>query len=115
MKNTKLYIAAALLLAVTLIAAVIHLTGRTKTAEGDIQLTAGGKTYQITVSELDYEQITGVRLNGKGEEIHVDAPGITLKDLLSKYDIISFTSVTVISDDSYSASVTAERCFIVAI
>lgn len=94
------------LVLVTGIAAWFHLTTREEVASGTLQVTIRGEEKTVKLSELDYEQISGVRVNGKGESIPVEGPGIALKDLLQTE---SCTKVTVIADDSYQAELTAEE------
>ena len=71
--------------------------------------TGADFTVTVDISKLDYVQVTGTRMNGKGEEQIVDGPGIALKDLLSGQKIQNCTKVVVVSDDSYNAELTAEE------
>lgn len=51
----------------------------------------------------------GTRTNGKGEEIQVNAPGISVKQLLEQYSVSADQGLTVIADDGYSATLKAEE------
>lgn len=109
MKNGKLNKAVLLivvLLAITAIAAVVHLSTREDVAEGTVLIQAGEESYEVQLAELDYEHVTGTRVDGKGDEKEVDGQGILLKDLLAKTDVKDYTEINVVADDSYTASLT---------
>ena len=89
MKKHKVKLFAVVLVILTVVAAILHLNTREVVAEGNLQLKAGETTMNLDISEFDYQQVTGVRMNGKGEKIPVDAP--------------------VIAGDSYSAEISAEE------
>ena len=95
--------------ALLLIAAWFHLTSREEAAEGTLQITVSGNTQTIELAALDYAPVSGVRVNGKGETISVEGRGILVKDLLASTKIASYSKVTVVSDDSYTAELTAEE------
>ena len=109
MKKHKVKIFAIVLVIFTMIAALVHLNTREAVAEGTLLISANGDTITVDISKFDYEQVTGTRVNGKGEERTVDAPGIALKNVLAREKIQDYTKVTVVSDDSYSAEITAEE------
>lgn len=109
MKKHKVKIFVIALLILTIIAALVHLNTREAVAEGTLLISAGGETITVDISKFDYEQVTGTRVNGKGEEHTVDAPGISLKNVLARENIQNYTKVTVMADDSYSAEITAEE------
>jgi len=109
MKTSKIKVFTIALIMITIFAALLHLNTRKVVAVGTIQLSVGGKTVTVDISKLDYVQVTGTRMNGKGEEQIVDGPGIALKDLLSGQKIQNCTKVVVVSDDSYNAELTAEE------
>lgn len=89
-------------------AAWFHLTTREDVAAGTVQITVCGETRTVKLSELEYEQVSGVRVNGKGESIPVEGPGIALRDLLGA-QLPAFTKVSVVADDSYRAELTADE------
>ena len=109
MKTRKALIFVIGLLLLTAVAAGAHLLTRDQVTEGTVQLTYGDKTYELEIGELDYKEVTGTRMNGKGEEIPVEASGILLKDVLELKSIVGYSKVKVVSDDSYSAELTAEE------
>ena len=45
-------------------------------------------SYELEIGELEYEQVTGIRMNGKSEEIPVDTLGILLKEVLELKSIV---------------------------
>lgn len=94
---------------VTGIAAWFHLTTREEVASGTLQITDHGQEKTVKLSDLDYTQVSGVRVNGKGESIPVEGQGISLKDLLQGQLVTAYTKVTVVADDSYRAELTAEE------
>ena len=109
MKNRKLIILTIVLLILAAALAVLHLSSRETVAENSVQLSADGKIHEISLSDLSLTAISGVRVNGKGEQIPVDGKGISLTDLLRKYNVNAYSKVTVVSDDSYSAEVSADE------
>ena len=109
MKNRKLIILTIDLLILAAAFAVLHLSSRETVAENSVQLSADGKIHEISLSDLSLTAISGVRVNGKGEQIPVDGKGISLTDLLRKYNVSAYSKVTVVSDDSYSAEVSADE------
>ncbi len=109
MKKHKVKLFAAVLVVFTIIAAAIHLNTREVVAEGTLRLVAGGKETTLDISKFAYEQVTGVRVNGKGEEIPVEALGVSLRRVVEDADILEYTTVTVIADDFYSAEISAEE------
>ena len=109
MKTRKAIIFVIGLLLLTGAAAAFHLLTRDQVSEGTVQLIHGDKTYELEIGELDYEQVTGTRMNGKGEEIPVDTSGISMKSVLELKGIAEYSKVKVVSDDSYSAELTAEE------
>lgn len=109
MKKHKALAFILVLAVLTGITAWSHLSSREEVAEGTLQMTADGHTYTVELSDLNYEPVSGVRVNGKGESIPVEGQGVLLKNLLDAEKIASYSKVTVISDDSYSAELTAEE------
>ena len=117
MENRNLNSITVILVVLAAIFAVFHLTGREQVAKNTVQVTAGGKTAEISLSVLPCEAVSGIRVNGKGEEIPVEGQGIYLSNLVNLCPVETYSTVTVISDDSYSAQVSAEEaenaCFLV--
>ena len=109
MKTSKVKIFVIVLLSFTIIVAFLHLNTREDIAEGTLLLSIADKSVTIDISEFAYKQVTGVRMNGKGEEIEVNASGISLKNILEQQKIKNYTKVLVFSDDSYSAEILAEE------
>lgn len=109
MKTHKALLLILVLVMITGIAAWFHLTSREEAAEGTLQITVSGNTQTIELAALDYTPVSGVRVNGKGETISVEGRGILVKDLLASTKIASCSKVTVVSDDSYTAELTAEE------
>ena len=109
MKKSKVVFLILLLVALTGVLAAVHLTTRNKVGADEVQLTYKDKTYSVEYKKLDLEQVTGTRVNGKGEEKKVEAAGILLRKLLEEKNIEEYSQVTVVSDDSYSAKIAAEE------
>ena len=109
MKKNRLMIFAFVLVAVTAIMATIHLNTREEVAEGQIKLINGDKEITVNLNNLEYEQLSGIRVNGKGEEIPVEGKGILMRDLLKTVETIEYETVQVVADDSYTAEVTVEE------
>ena len=109
MKKHKALALILVLAMLTGIAAWLHLSSRENVAEGTLQMTIDGHSHAVEVSGLDFEPVSGVRVNGKGESIPVEGQGISVKDLLESKKIASYSKVTVLSNDSYAAELAAEE------
>ena len=120
MKTNKVKFLVIGLAVLVVIAAVLHLNTRKVVAKGNLSVTVNGTEITLDVSKFAYKQVTGTRMNGKGETIQVDAMGVALKDVLAMAKVGDYETVTIYSDDSYSAVVTAEevkdgtRAFLIA-
>lgn len=108
-KINKTLAVAAVLFLLTALAAVFHLKTRENVAEGTILVTIGDVEKCLKFSELSYIPVTGVRLNGKGEEISVDASGILLKDVVHMVSDAEYDTVVVMADDSYQAELSFDE------
>ena len=109
MKKHRAVIFIFILLVITGAMALMHFNTREEVPEGAIEVVFGEETQMIDINELSYKQVSGTRINGKGEEKEVSASGILLKDVLSKAGIEEYTKVSVVADDAYSADVLAEE------
>ncbi len=107
LKKTIIFIG--VLVVLTALAAVIHLSTRAQIPEHSIQVTQGDKKYHVDITKLDYDAVSGVRVNGKGEEIAVSGDGIALHKLLLELGITDFSKVNIVADDSYRAELLAEE------
>ena len=67
------------------------------------------QSISLDISKFDYQQVSGIRMNGKGEEIPVEGLGVAIKDVLTQAKVNEYELVRVISDDSYSAEISAEE------
>ncbi len=108
-KNKWLLAALAALILVTAVAAVWHLTTRQTAAAGTLRIEAGGQVTELPLSKLPLTAVKGTVVNGKWEEKAIDALGTSLADVLAQADVTGYTQVTVVADDEYSATVTAEE------
>lgn len=106
-KNYKSIILIAVLLIATVGAALLHLTSRTEVSEGILQVEQDGIKIKIKTADLTVKPVAGTIVNGKGEKIAIDSPGIPLLELLSNVGISVENEVKVIADDEYSVTVTA--------
>lgn len=109
MKTSKAFALILVLVILTGIAAWFHLSTREEVTEGTVQVTVDGHAQTLKLSGLPYEPVSGVRVNGKGESISVEGDGISVKAFLETQNTASCSKVTVVSDDSYSAELTAEE------
>lgn len=109
MKKSKVVFLILILVVLTGVLSIIHLTTRNKVGDYEVQLTYKDKTYSVEYKKLNLEQVTGTRVNGKGEEKKVEAPGILLREVLEEKGIEEYSKVTVVSDDAYSAQIAVEE------
>ena len=105
MKKNRLFILAIILIAITAVAAVMHLSTREEVAKGQLKIKVHGEEKTMDLKDLSYETLSGVRVNGKGEEIPMEGNGIQMKNLLKTLGVENFEKVQVLADDSYTAEV----------
>ena len=108
MKKYRAIIVVVILLIVTGVAAFVHLNTRKEVPEGAIEVSYGEETYVVDITKLSYEQVSGTRVNGKGEEKQIEASGVLVKDVLDELAIAEYETVSVIADDAYSAELSAD-------
>lgn len=109
MKSRKIILFGIVLLVLTGLFGFLYLNSREDIPENSISMVYKDKTYLVDIDKLEYEQIIGIRVNGKGEEIKIDADGIELKDLFVDEEITGYSIVTLEADDSYSANVSSKE------
>ena len=103
-KKTVILILVVLLL-LTAGFAVWHLNTRENVSEGSLLVRQNGKDRYVDPQAFFRTQVTGVIVNGKGEERSIDALGVALGELSDGV----YAAVTVTADDEYSAQVAAEE------
>ena len=109
MKKNRLIIFALILVIITAFATVLHLSTREEVVEGHLKLTIGDKETTTDLDDFEYEQLSGVRVNGKGEEIPMEGEGILMRDLLKSIGAEDYKKVRIVADDSYIAEVNEEE------
>lgn len=111
MKKHKLaIIIIAILVLLTAVLTVVHLTTREEGQEGAIQVVCGGKTTLVSVDDLKpVAAVQGTVVNNAGEEKKIDGQGILVSDVLKLAGAAASGEVTVTADDEYSVSLTAEE------
>ena len=109
MKKNRLIIFALILVIITAFTAVLHLSTRDEVAEGYLKLTIGENEMMVDLNDFEYEQLSGVRVNGKGEEIPMEGEGILMRDLLKSIGAEDYKKVRIVADDSYIAEVNEEE------
>ena len=104
MKNKRVYlIILAVLVVITAVLAVVHVTTRERIPDGAVLIRQKGEERYVTPKAQFQTAVKGTIVNGKGEEKIIDAKGIALKDLAKG----EFNRATVIASDEYSAVVNA--------
>lgn len=109
MKKHRAIIFIVIMFVITGIMTLLHFKSREEIPENAIEIIYEEETYMIDITELDYKEVSGIRVNGKGEEIEVRALGIALKAVLDEAKITEYDMVSVVADDAYSAQITAEE------
>lgn len=107
MKKHKALIFVIILAVLTGIAAIVHLNTRETVPEHAVAVSYEDETVYVDLDSLTYEHVSGVRINGKGEEKKVEGQGILVKDMLANLQILDYDTISIVSDDSYTAEVTA--------
>lgn len=105
MKKHKAFIFIIILVVLTGAAAFLHLSTREQVPEHCVAVSYDENIVYVDLDTLAYEHVSGVRINGKGEEKPVEGQGILLKDMLAQYEISYYKTISIISDDSYTANV----------
>ena len=106
MKSKKLIlIIVCALVLVTAVLAIVHFTTRETVPEGAILVRQDGNDSYITMDKLALTTVTGTIVNGKGEGREINDRGVNLGELANG----SYQTVTVTSDDEFSAEVGADE------
>ena len=111
MKKHKLaIIIIAVLVLLTAVLTVVHLTTREQGQEGAIQVVQNGKTELVYLEDLKpVAQVQGTVVNNAGEEKKIDGRGILVSDVLKLAGVTADNEVKVTADDEYTVSLTAEE------
>lgn len=111
MKKHKLaIIIIAILILLTAVLTVVHLTTREQSAEGAVQIVQNGKTKLVYLADLKpVAPVQGTVVNNAGEEKKIDGQGILVFDVLKLAGVTAENEVKVTSDDEYTVSLTAEE------
>ena len=78
MKKHRVKIFALIMVVLAIIAAIVYFEQREEVIEGSLRVTNGTKTVMLNPSKFEQTQVSGVRVNGKGEEIPVNGLGIAI-------------------------------------
>ncbi|MBR4026333.1 MAG: hypothetical protein IKJ01_02075 [Lachnospiraceae bacterium] len=109
MKSNKIFIFLSIIVVLAIIFGVRHFQMREDIPENTLQIETKEETYLVDITQLSYKQVTGTRVNGKGEEKQVEGQGILLKELFFQQNISDFSKAIILADDSYQVEVTAEE------
>lgn len=109
MNSRKIKCIIIFLVILTGITALFHLRTREEITKAHVVIKYEDTKITLAMNELEYEEVKGIRINGKGEEIPINAPGISLQKLLNDASIIDYSKLTVISTDSYSAELSFQE------
>lgn len=90
---------------------ILRLISREKIPEGALAVHFGEKTTYISLDGLTAQPISGIIINGKGQEKQVEAVGVPLKTLLKKVNIPTdrISTVIVEAEDAFTAEIAAEE------
>lgn len=106
-KNLMIKIVLVLAL-VTAVFAVVHLSTRQAEKAGAIQVSYGGKIVSVPLSKLTLQNVSGIAVNGKGEEKTIEGQGTPLSEVLIQagVDLSTVQQVTISAADEFSAVLT---------
>ena len=102
----------AILVLLTAILAIVHVSTRDRAPEGALMVNYQGKTTYIDLDKLTMVEVSGAIVNGKGEEKTISGRGVALFSLAPG----EVRTAAVFSDDAYSAAVAieeAEQAFLI--
>lgn len=105
MKSKKISIFIIVLLVFACITGIIHFSTREMIPDDALKITYHNKEIYVDIHKIEYKEVKGIRVNGKGDKIPVEGQGILIENLLAQEDIKEFSEIEVIADDSYSAKV----------
>lgn len=99
------------LLLVTAVFTLLHLSTRDQVPEGVLLVSGEGKEQYMDLSKLPLGPVSGIVVNGRGEEKTMEGQGISIADLLTAagFDPAAPKQVTAVSEDEYSAEISAEE------
>ena len=109
MKKHRAMIFIIILLVITGIMAMVYLNDREDIPENAIELSVRSESQYIDIEKIKYENVSGSRVNGKGEKIEVNASGLSLEKVLNDDGITEYDTISVVADDAYSAEITAKE------
>lgn len=107
-KNKLIVIILCVLVTLTAVLTVVHLTTREKETKNAIQVVYKDQITTVPLDELTLVPVRGTMVTGKGEQRPIDGMGISVADLL-KQAHVETGAVTVHSADEYSVTLTAEE------
>ena len=87
---------------------MIHLNTREQSVDGEIKVNVFGKEMNLRLKDLSYETLSGIRVNGKGEEIPIEGKGIKMTHLLKTLEVKTFDTIQLMADNSYKAEISSE-------
>lgn len=109
-KNKLTIIIIGVLVLLTLVLAVVHLTTRQQEQEGALQVIQDGRTTLVYIEELKpVAAVNGTVTNNAGEEKQISGQGILVSDVLKLAGVDEESSVEVTAADEYTVSLTAEE------
>lgn len=108
-KNKLVFLLIVALVLCTTVVAVLHLTTRESVPSNSLRIECSNTTADISLENLELIAVQGTVKNAKGDVREINAQGLLLSSFLSDAGISSFSKVTAVADDEYSASVSAEE------
>lgn len=100
-----------ILFIITAAIACIYLMGRDEPSEGRLTVLVEGHSKSIDPFSKGLQPVSGVLINGKGEEKEISESGVPLSDviILSGIKDRAYQSVKIVSSDEYAAELTADE------
>lgn len=106
-KKVKLILSGVILclaLITTLVSAT-YLKGRKHTPENQIAVSVNAEDKFVSLSDFKLSKVSEDIKNKKGETKHIEGDGVLVRDIIGS---VSFTEITVISDDEFRATLTSD-------
>lgn len=106
-KKVKLILSGVILclaLITTLVSAT-YLKGRKSTPENQIAVSVNAEDKFVSLSDFKLSKVSEDIKNKKGETKHIEGDGVLVRDIIGS---VSFTEITVISDDEFRATLTPD-------
>lgn len=109
MKSKKLIIFVIAIGLLAVFSGIVYFGTIEENPENTLRITYNEKEIFSDYTKLDYKEVTGTSVNGKGEEKQLEGKAVLLKDILEKEEITQYSKVVAVAEDAYQAEITKDE------